>query len=69
MERYKYGLPYQPICWGQSSKELRITLPPYTILQILSLIQFEKMSIMEALAANSQIVKKPIFRKQLFLFD
>jgi IS4 transposase len=50
-------------------KELRITLPLYTILQIPSLIQFEKMPIIEELAANGQIVKEPIIRKQLFLFD
>jgi hypothetical protein len=50
-------------------KELQIPMPLYTILQILSLIQFEKMPIVEALAANSQIVKEPIFSKQLFLFD
>lgn len=50
-------------------KELRITLPLYTILQILSLIQFEKMPIIEALTDNSNFVKDPIIRKQLFLFD
>ena len=50
-------------------KELQITLPLYTILQILSLIQFEKMPIIEALSAKSYIVKDPIIRKQLFLFD
>jgi hypothetical protein len=50
-------------------KELRITLPLYTILQILSLMQFEKTPIIEALAGNSQIVEEPISRKQLFLFD
>ena len=50
-------------------KELRITLPLYTILQILSLMQFEKTPIIEALAGNSQIVKEPILCNQLFLFD
>jgi len=50
-------------------KELRITLPLYTILQILSLMQFEKTPIIEALAGNSQIVKEPFLRNQLFLFD
>jgi hypothetical protein len=50
-------------------KELRITLPLYTILQILSLMQFEKTPIIEALAGNNQIVKEPILRNQLFLFD
>lgn len=50
-------------------KELQITLPLYTILQILSLIQFEKMPILEALSAKNYIVKDPIMRKQLFLFD
>lgn len=50
-------------------KELRITLPLYTILQILSLMQFEKTPIIEALAENSQIVEEPIWCKRLFLFD
>jgi hypothetical protein len=38
-------------------------------LQILNLMQFEIMPIIEALAVISQIVKQPISRKQLFLFD
>jgi hypothetical protein len=50
-------------------KELRISLPLYTILQILSLMQFEKTPIIEALTGNNQIVKEPISRNQLFLFD
>ena len=50
-------------------KELKISLPLYTILQILSLIQFEKMPIYQALSENSYFVKEPEFRKQLFLFD
>ena len=50
-------------------KELRITLPLYTILQILSLIQFEKMPIIEALTEYSNFVEIPVSRKQLFLFD
>jgi hypothetical protein len=50
-------------------KELRISLPLYTILQILSLIQFEKMPIYQALSGNSYFVKEPELRKQLFLFD
>jgi IS4 transposase len=50
-------------------KELRISLPLYTILQVLSLMQFEKTPIIEALAANNQIAKESVFRKQLFLFD
>lgn len=50
-------------------KELRISLPLYTILQILSLIQFEKMPMFEALTANGMDVKEPNSSKQLFLFD
>jgi hypothetical protein len=50
-------------------KELRITLPLYTILQILSLIQFEKMPIIEALSSNYNIASEPISCNQLFLFD
>jgi len=50
-------------------KELKISLPLYTILQILSLIQFEKMPIYQALSENSYFLKETEFRKQLFLFD
>ena len=50
-------------------KELKISLPLYTILQILSLIQFEKMPIYQALSENSNFVKEPDLRKQLLLFN
>jgi len=50
-------------------KELRIKLPLYTILQILSLIQFEKMPLIQALTVDDYISDKPVPSKQLSLFD
>ena len=50
-------------------KELRIKLPLYTILQILSLIQFEKMPLIQALTVDDYSFNKPIASKQLSLFD
>jgi IS4 transposase len=50
-------------------KELGLSLPLYTILQILSLIQFEKTPIMEALSDNSCTIQEPTCRNQLLLFE
>ena len=50
-------------------KELRIPLSLYTILQILSLIQFEKIPIIQALSEYNCIVKEPDRCNQLTLFN
>jgi hypothetical protein len=50
-------------------KELGIALPLYTILQILSLIQFEKMPIFKALSGENYNIQEPIYRNQLLLFE
>jgi hypothetical protein len=50
-------------------KELGIPLPLYTILQILSLIQFEKTPIFEALSWENYKIQEPMFSNQLLLFE
>ena len=50
-------------------KELGLQLPLYTILQILSLIQFEKMPIFEALSCESYKIQPPTCHNQLVLFE
>jgi hypothetical protein len=50
-------------------KELGLSLPLYTILQILSLIQFEKTPLIEALSCDSYKNHKPNRPNQLVLFE
>ena len=50
-------------------KELGLALPLYTILQILSLIQFEKTPLIEALSCDSYKNHKPSRPNQLVLFE
>ena len=50
-------------------KELGLPLPLYTILQILSLIQFEKTPIFEAFSCESYKIQPPTCRNQLVLFE
>jgi len=50
-------------------KELRIDLPLYTILQILSLVQFEKTPILQALSTTDCKTPDPTCRNQLLLFE
>ena len=50
-------------------KELGLSLPLYTILQILSLIQFEKTPLIEALSCESYKTQKPNRHNQLVLFE
>ena len=50
-------------------KELGLSLPLYTIIQILSLIQFEKTPLIEALSCDSYKNHKPIRPNQLVLFE
>jgi hypothetical protein len=50
-------------------KELGLSLPLYTILQILSLIQFEKTPLIEALSCDSYKNHKTICPNQLVLFE
>jgi transposase len=50
-------------------KELRIDLPLYTILQILSLVQFEKTPILQALSTSDYKIQEPTCRNQLLLFE
>ncbi len=50
-------------------KELGLQLPLYTILQILSLIQFEKTPLIEALSCESYKTQQPSRPNQLVLFE
>jgi IS4 transposase len=50
-------------------KELGLHLPLYTILQILSLIQFEKTPVCEALSTDRYKIQLPTFPNQLLLFE
>ena len=50
-------------------KELRIDLPLYTVLQILSLVQFEKTPILQALSPPDYTTQEPTCRNQLLLFE
>jgi hypothetical protein len=50
-------------------KELRLELPLYTILQILSLIQFEKTPILQALSNSNYKIQQPPSHNQLLLFE
>jgi hypothetical protein len=50
-------------------KELRIDLPLYTILQILSLVQFEKTPIPQALSGSDCRTQEPTCCNQLLLFE
>jgi hypothetical protein len=50
-------------------KELGLSLPLYTILQILSLIQFEKTPLIEALSCDSYKTQQPSCSNQLVLFE
>jgi hypothetical protein len=50
-------------------KELGLPLPLYTILQILSLIQFEKTPLIEALSCKSYKIQEPNRPNQLALFE
>jgi hypothetical protein len=50
-------------------KELGLPLPLYTILQILSLIQFEKTPLIEALSCESYKIPQPSCPNQLVLFE
>jgi len=50
-------------------KELRIDLPLYTILQILSLVQFEKTPILQALSTSDYTTQEPTCHNQLLLFE
>jgi hypothetical protein len=50
-------------------KELGLQLPLYTILQILSLIQFEKTPLIDALSCESCKIQPPSCHNQLVLFE
>jgi hypothetical protein len=50
-------------------KELGLSLPLYTILQILSIIQFEKTPLIEALSCESYKIQQPNCPNQLLLFE
>ena len=50
-------------------KELRIDLPLYTILQILSLVQFEKTPILQVLSTSDYTTQEPTCHNQLLLFE
>ena len=50
-------------------KELRIDLPLYTILQVLSLVQFEKTPILQALSTSDYTTQEPTCHNQLLLFE
>jgi hypothetical protein len=50
-------------------KELGLPLPLYTILQILSLIQFEKTPLIEALSCEPYKIQTPTCHNQLVLFE
>jgi hypothetical protein len=50
-------------------KELNLQLPLYTILQILSLIQFEKTPILQALSGENYKIPEPTCPNQLLLFE
>ena len=50
-------------------KELGLPLPLYTILQILSLTQFEKKPILQALSGEGYKIPEPLCRNQLLLFE
>jgi hypothetical protein len=50
-------------------KELRIDLPLYTILQILSLVQFEKNPILQVLSTSDYKTQEPTCRNHLLLFE
>jgi hypothetical protein len=50
-------------------KELGLPLPLYTILQILSLIQFEKTPLIQALSCESYKLQQPNCPNQLLLFE
>jgi hypothetical protein len=50
-------------------KELGLPLPLYTILQILSLIQFEKTPLIEALSCELYKIQQPSCPNQLVLFE
>ena len=50
-------------------KQLRIDLPLYTILQILSLVQFEKTPILQALSTSDYTTQEPTCHNQLLLFE
>jgi hypothetical protein len=50
-------------------KELGLSLPLYTILQILSLIQFEKTPLIEALSCELYKIQQPSCPNQLVLFE
>jgi hypothetical protein len=50
-------------------KELGLPLPLYTVLQILSLIQFEKTPLIEALSCDSYKTQEPNCPNQLLLFE
>jgi transposase len=50
-------------------KELRVDLPLYTILQILSLIQFEKTPLLQALSTSDYTIQEPDCHNQLLLFE
>jgi hypothetical protein len=50
-------------------KELGLQLPLYTILQILSLIQFEKTPVFETLSGDRYKIELPTFPNQLLLFE
>ena len=50
-------------------KELRIDLPLYTILQIMSLVQFERTPILQALSTSDYTTQEPTCHNQLLLFE
>ncbi len=50
-------------------KRLALELPLYTILQILSLTQFEKVPLIQALSITNSQTEEPEQRNQLWLFD
>ena len=50
-------------------KELCVDLSIYTILQILSLVQFEKTPILQALSGSSYNTQEPTCHNQLRLFE
>jgi hypothetical protein len=50
-------------------KELKLDLPLYTILQVLSLSLFEKIPVMEAFSENHMLVESDENCKQMKLFD
>jgi hypothetical protein len=50
-------------------KELKLDLPLYTILQVLSLSLFEKIPVMEAFSENYTLVESDENCKQMKLFD